>query len=72
MQIATEVAGSVWKILKSEGDVIEAGEEVAIIESMKMEIPIEAPAPGQISAITAKEGDAVEEGQVIMEINPAV
>lgn len=72
MQVATEVSGSVWKILKAEGDAVQVGEEIAIIESMKMEIPVEAPAAGQISAITAQEGDAVQEGQVIMEINPAV
>lgn len=72
MQVATEVAGSVWKILKAPGDTVQAGEEIAIIESMKMEIPVEAPVAGEVGAIAAQEGDAVAEGQVIMEINPAV
>ncbi len=71
MQVATEVAGSVWKILKAPGDAVQVGEEIAIIESMKMEIPVEAPVAGEISAIAAQEGDAVQEGQVIMEIKPA-
>ncbi len=67
-QITSNMAGSVWKILVKVGDEVEEGQEVIILESMKMEIPIEAGTSGKILEITINEGDFVNEGDVLMTI----
>ncbi len=64
-QVEAQITGNVWKILKAPGDAVQEGEELMILESMKMEIPVEAPCPGRISEIRVQEGDSVEEGAVL-------
>lgn len=64
--IKASMAGNVWKIVVSEGEVINEGQEVAILESMKMEIPIETPSKGVVQEIRVAEGDFVDEGTVIV------
>ena len=64
--ITSEVTGTVWKIEKSEGDSVEADDVIMILESMKMEIPVEAPCAGKIVKILVSEQDAVDEEQVIV------
>ncbi len=59
------VTGKVWKIEKPVGDAVAAGESVMILESMKMEIPIESPVAGVLQSITVAEGESVSEGQVL-------
>jgi acetyl-CoA carboxylase biotin carboxyl carrier protein len=66
MDITASITGNVWKILVKVGDEVEEDDEVAILESMKMEIPIESPDDGTITAIRVAEGDAVNEGVVLM------
>ncbi len=66
--IKTETAGSIWKLHVAKGDRVEAGQELMIMEVMKMEVPYEAPAAGVISALHVAEGDVVEEDQVAIEI----
>ncbi len=67
--VESPVAGSVWKILKAEvGQVVEAGETLAILESMKMEIKLDAPVAGTLSANLCKEGQAVQPGQALFGI----
>lgn len=63
LPILSEIAGTVWKIVATVGENVAAETDVIILESMKMEIPIAAPAAGVMSAIPVKEGDAVAEGQ---------
>ena len=65
-QICANMTGNVWKILVKAGDAFSSGDEVAILESMKMEIPIVAEQSGTIEAILVKEGDAIEENAVIL------
>ncbi len=67
-QIKTTMAGSVWKILVEVGDEVVSGQEVVILESMKMEIPIESEADGKVKAIVKNEGDFVDDGEVILEL----
>jgi biotin carboxyl carrier protein len=55
----------VWKIERRPGDQVAAGEPVIILESMKMEVPVESPAAGVLSAVSVAEGDAVEEGEEV-------
>ena len=66
--ILSEVTGSVWKVEKSVGDDVTQGEVVMILESMKMEIPVEAPQAGRIVSITVAPDDAIEEEQPLCTI----
>jgi acetyl-CoA carboxylase biotin carboxyl carrier protein len=64
-EVLSEVIGSVWKVEKAEGDSVAAGELIMILESMKMEIPVEAPVAGKLAEIKVKPEDSVEEDQVL-------
>jgi acetyl-CoA carboxylase biotin carboxyl carrier protein len=64
-EVLSEVIGSVWKVEKAEGDSVAAGELIMILESMKMEIPVEAPVAGTLAEIKVKPEDSVEEDQVL-------
>lgn len=61
--IRSEVAGSVWKIVASPGDVLESEGTLLVLESMKMEIPALAPDGGRVVRLLVAEGEAVREGQ---------
>jgi len=67
-QIRSEIAGSVWKIEVQSGQEVAVGQVLVILESMKMEIPLEAERAGRIGAILVVEGEAVKEGQPLLEI----
>lgn len=64
-EVEAHITGNLWKIVKKVGDKIEEGEEIMILESMKMEMPVESPCDGTIKEIPVKEGDALTEGQVV-------
>lgn len=66
MQITCPMSGNMWKMLVKEGDEVKEGEEVAILESMKMEIPIESEEEGVVKTVSVAEGDFVQEGDVIV------
>jgi len=68
-EVGASVNGSVWKMLVQVGDKVEKGQVVSILEAMKMEIDIEAPCAGTVSAVPAKPNDAVEEGQTLVVIS---
>lgn len=65
IKIKSDVTGSVWKILKKAGEAVEAGEEIMLIESMKMEIPVMVEDAGQLGELSVAEGDPVQEGQLL-------
>ncbi|MEH6995050.1 acetyl-CoA carboxylase biotin carboxyl carrier protein subunit [Neobacillus drentensis] len=67
-EIIASMAGSVWKVLVKAGDQVEEGQDVVILESMKMEIPIEAEFAGTVREVKVNEGDFVNEGDVIVEV----
>jgi acetyl-CoA carboxylase biotin carboxyl carrier protein len=64
-EVIAEMVANVWKVLVSEGDEVVDGDTICILESMKMEIPIEAPSSGTVSSIKVAEGETVQEGDVI-------
>ena len=64
-EVESEVTGNVWKVLKSTGDIVEAGEVIMILESMKMEIPVEAPVAGTIAEVLVAPEEQIEEDQVV-------
>ena len=61
--IELETGGMVWKTLVSEGADVEEGQELFILEVMKMEVPYTAPVSGKLVSLNIKEGDVVEEDQ---------
>ncbi|AMX83708.1 acetyl-CoA carboxylase biotin carboxyl carrier protein subunit [Geobacillus subterraneus] len=67
-QVTATMAGSVWKIVVAVGDRVEEGQDVIILESMKMEIPVAAETSGTVKHIHVQEGDFVNEGDVLVEI----
>ncbi|ARK29141.1 acetyl-CoA carboxylase biotin carboxyl carrier protein subunit [Halalkalibacter krulwichiae] len=67
--IRTTMAGNIWRILVSVGDEVQAGQEVAILESMKMEIPVEAYKTGTVKVILKGEGEFIDEDEVLMELD---
>jgi len=62
------ITGTVWKVLVTAGQAVEADQEVVILESMKMELPVVAPASGTVAAIHVQEGQAVTEGDRLVTI----
>ncbi|ASK63421.1 hypothetical protein CFK37_15275 [Virgibacillus phasianinus] len=64
-EVKASMAGSVWKITVAEGDKVTDGQDVAILESMKMEIPIPSESDGTVKEIKVAEGDFVNEGDTI-------
>ena len=66
--VESEVTGSVWKVVVDVGDPVSAGDVLLILESMKMEIPLESPVAGRIAELLVKPQDTVEEGQILVVI----
>jgi acetyl-CoA carboxylase biotin carboxyl carrier protein len=67
-EVLASMAGNVWKVLVKVGDQIEEDQDVVILESMKMEIPIAAEFDGTVKEVKVNEGDFVNEGDVIVVI----
>ena len=68
IKVNSEIAGQVWKVTAAQGTSMDADEPIIILESMKMEIPVEAPCAGTIKEILVSEEDAVDEDQVLATI----
>ena len=60
------ITGTVWKIEVKVGDQVDEGDTVVILESMKMEMPVEAEDPGKVAEIRCEEGQSVSEGDVLV------
>ncbi len=67
-KIKAPLTGTVWKIEVAVGDSVSEEDVLIILESMKMEIPVETPVEGTVTALHIKEGDSVQEGQVLAEV----
>lgn len=65
-EVKASMAGNVWKITVNEGDKIEEDQDVVILESMKMEIPISSENAGTIKEVKVSEGDFVNEGDTLV------
>ena len=64
--VNAHITGTVWKINVKVGDAVAEGETVAILESMKMEMPVESPKAGKVESVVVAEGQAVDEGAVLL------
>jgi biotin carboxyl carrier protein len=69
IEVEAQIAGNVWKIEKTVGEEVAEEDVILVIESMKMEIPVEAPCSGRLSEIRVAEGDSIEEGTVLAVID---
>ncbi|GED33771.1 MULTISPECIES: acetyl-CoA carboxylase biotin carboxyl carrier protein subunit [Brevibacillus] len=67
-KIVASMAGNVWKVLVQPGDAVVEGQDVVILESMKMEIPIAAESSGTVKEVKVSEADFVNEGDVLVEL----
>jgi len=68
IQLETPVTGVVWKIVATPDSVVAAGDTILIMESMKMEIPIESPEDATVTDLNVAEGDHVSEDDVVATI----
>jgi acetyl-CoA carboxylase biotin carboxyl carrier protein len=70
-EVPAEIAANVWQVPASVGQIVAVGDTIAILESMKMEIPVEAPVAGTITEVRVAPNDQVNEGDVIAVIDEA-
>jgi len=64
--LESPINGKVWKILVAVGDKVQLDDEMVILEALKMETPIYSEDSGTVSEIRVKEGDAVNEGDILV------
>lgn len=64
-EIRAEMVANVWKVVAKAGDVVEEGDTLVILESMKMEIPVIVESDGVVREIAVNEGDVVQDGDLI-------
>ncbi len=66
MDVAAHITGTIWQINVAVGDPVEEGDEVIVLEAMKMEQPLEVEASGTVEEVTCAEGDRVSEGDTLL------
>jgi acetyl-CoA carboxylase biotin carboxyl carrier protein len=64
-EIKAHITGVVFQVVAHPGDTVGAGDPVIVLESMKMEIPVEAPRAGAVKEIRVQEGQTVQEGDIV-------
>jgi acetyl-CoA carboxylase biotin carboxyl carrier protein len=64
-EVRAEMVANVWKVVVAEGDQVDEGDTLVILESMKMEIPVIAEDSGTVAQLKVAEGDVVQEGHLI-------
>jgi biotin carboxyl carrier protein len=67
--LSSPVTGSIWKLLAGVGEAVDDGQPLLIVESMKMEFPLEAPHAGVVAAIAVAEGDHVKAGDHVLSLD---
>ncbi|HOT78403.1 MAG TPA: biotin/lipoyl-binding carrier protein [Microthrixaceae bacterium] len=70
MDVTAEITANVWQVRTEVGATVSEGDELVILESMKMEIPVEAPISGTVTSIAVKPDDQVTEGDLVLTIEP--
>ncbi len=65
-QVEAHITGTVWKIEVKVGDQVDEGDTVVVLESMKMEMPVEAEDPGMVKEVLCEEGQSVSEGDALV------
>jgi acetyl-CoA carboxylase biotin carboxyl carrier protein len=70
-QVQAHITGTVWKILVKVGDQVGQDQTLVILESMKMEMPVESPEAGRVASVDVAEGASVDEGDVLLTLETA-
>jgi biotin carboxyl carrier protein len=65
VEVRTEITANVWQVRVEVGQVVAEGDELVVLESMKMEIPVESPVAGTVTELRVAPEDQVQEGDVI-------
>lgn len=68
VDVAAHITGTVWEIRVGVGDAVEEEQVLVVLESMKMEMPVESPVAGVVTRIIVEKGQAVEEGEVLLSL----
>lgn len=68
VDICAHITGTVWKVEVQVGDRVDEGQVLVILESMKMEMPLEAPEAGSVTEVLIAPGQAVEEGDTLLRL----
>ncbi|HEY4670285.1 MAG TPA: acetyl-CoA carboxylase biotin carboxyl carrier protein subunit [Tepidiformaceae bacterium] len=71
LDVPSPMAGSIKEVLVATGDEVKEGQEILVLESMKMEIPVESPATGFIAETLVSAPQQISEGQVLVRIEVA-
>ena len=64
-EIRAEITANVWQVVVDEGQMVAEGDEIVILESMKMEIPVVTEVPGVVRELHVQPGDVIQEGDLI-------
>lgn len=67
--ILAEVSGRISSLAVAVGDKVEAGQEIAIVEAMKMEIPLTSPVGGTVVSLLCQSDDMIDEGDPIISVD---
>jgi acetyl-CoA carboxylase biotin carboxyl carrier protein len=70
MDVPAHITGTVWKVEVSVGQRVAAGDVLVILESMKMEMPVEAPEAGTVKELRCQPSQPVNEGDVLVVLTP--
>ncbi len=65
-EIRAEIAANVWQVVVDEGQMVAEGDEIVILESMKMEIPVVPETSGRVTRVAVTAGDVVQEGDILV------
>ena len=68
-EVKSPMAGTIFELIAAVGDQVDEGDELVILESMKMEIPVEAPGAGVVHELHVQQGDQVQEGDVLVTLS---
>jgi biotin carboxyl carrier protein len=69
-EVRAEITANVWQVRTEVGAVVGEGDELVILESMKMEIPVTAPTAGTVTEVRVAPDDNVQEGDVVVVLEP--
>jgi biotin carboxyl carrier protein len=68
VNVPAPMAGSIMEVLVTVGESVSLGQEILVIESMKMEIPVESPAAGRVTEVLVGPQQTIDEGQILLRI----
>lgn len=69
-KVRAHITGTVWRIDVKPGDSVDEEQTLVVLESMKMEMPVEAPCAGRVATVDVVEGQSVDEEDLLMTLEP--